>query len=179
MKSITLTDLKSYLSGKTEKQLAGEITELFRQFSAVRDYYTSKLNSAGSADILEKYKNIIRNEFFPTRGFGKARLSVARKAVNDLRKVATSKHQVADIMLFYVEQGSRFTNEYGDIDERFYTSMESMYESALQFIADNSMQSDLQGRCALIVENATDGWGFYDSLSALHDEFLGNESEKE
>jgi hypothetical protein len=39
---------------------------------------------------------------------------VARKAVNDFKKVATSKQQVADIMLFYVEQGSRFTNEYGD-----------------------------------------------------------------
>lgn len=179
MKSITLTDLKSYLSGKTEKQLAGEITELFKQFPTVRDYYTSKLSASGSADILEKYKDIIRNEFFPTSGFGKAKLSVARKAVNDFKKMATSKHQVADIMLFYVEQGSRFTNEYGDIDERFYTSMESMYESALQFIANNSMQSDFQERCALIVENATDGWGFYDSLSALYDELLGNDSDKE
>jgi hypothetical protein len=179
MKSITLTELKSYLSGKTEKQLVGEISELFRQFPAVRDYYTSKLSSSGSADILEKHKSIIRNQFFPTRGFGKARLSVARKAVNDFKKVATSKHQVVDIMLFYVEQGSRFTNEYGDIDERFYNSMESMYESALQFIADNSMQSDFQGRCALIVENATDGWGFYDSLSALYDEFFNKEIGKD
>lgn len=37
-------------------------------------------------------------------------------------------------MLFYVEQGVEFTNEYGDINEQFYISMEDMYERALKLM---------------------------------------------
>ena len=36
-----------------------------------------------------------------------------------------------DIMLFYIEQGVKFTLAYGDINEAFYSSMEGMYEKAL------------------------------------------------
>jgi hypothetical protein len=39
---------------------------------------------------LEKYKAIIKKEFFPARGFGEARLSVARKAVMDYKKLSNS-----------------------------------------------------------------------------------------
>jgi hypothetical protein len=38
-------------------------------------------------------------------------------------------------MLFYVEMGVRYTNQYGDINESFYTSMESMYENATKHIS--------------------------------------------
>jgi hypothetical protein len=55
--------------------------------------------------------------------------SVARKAVSDYKKVSASKFGLADVMLYYVEMGVQFTNAYGDIDEAFYNSMESMYES--------------------------------------------------
>ena len=30
---------------------------------------------------------------------------------------------MADLLLVYAETGVRFTNEYGDIDEAFYTNM--------------------------------------------------------
>jgi len=36
--------------------------------------------------VAESYKQTIENEFFPVRGLGKARLSVARKAVNDYKR---------------------------------------------------------------------------------------------
>ena len=88
--------------------------------------------------------------------------------------MATSKEDLADIMLFYVEMGVKFTNAYGDIDEAFYCSMESMYEQAIKYICEQGLQEQFISRCAKIVED-TDGigWGFNDTLYALYNEYLG------
>ena len=119
-KKFGIRDLKEYLNTRSKEQLVDEIADMFGKLDPVQEYYQSKLNLGYSEEVAEKYKSIIKHEFFPSRGFGQARLSVARKAVNDYKKVSSSKYGVADLMLFYVETGVRFTNTYGDIDEPFY-----------------------------------------------------------
>ncbi len=37
-------------------------------------------------------------------------------------------------MLTHVENGSRFTNEYGDIEESFYNSMEAVLNEAAKLV---------------------------------------------
>jgi hypothetical protein len=169
-----LTDLKRYLSARSQPELVNEIAELFKKIPAVKEHYQIKLNPHSEDDVLEKYKNIIRNEFFPDRGLGKARLSVARKAVNDFKKVARSPDSVADLMVFYVEQGVAFTEAYGDIDEPFYNSMESMYEKAAQWITQHSLTGGFPQRChRMVAATAHMGWGFPDTLSDIYQEYFG------
>jgi len=72
-------------------------------FDAVKEYYTMQLGGTHSPQLLEQYKSVVRNEFFPARSFGEARLSIARKAVNDYKKVSDSHEGLIDLMLFYVE----------------------------------------------------------------------------
>ena len=81
------------------------------------------------------YKARIRHEFFPARGFGAARLSVARKAIANYRKLSPPPASLADLMLFYVETGVQYTNTYGDINATFYRSMETMFQRAARLIA--------------------------------------------
>ncbi|MGZ8218903.1 DUF6155 family protein [Methylomagnum sp.] len=162
------SELKAHLMSLDQQSLVAEVTELFQKFPVVKDYYETKLGSDGPA-VLEKYKAIVTNQFFPKRGFGKAKLSVARKAVNDFKKLSKSPADTADIMLHYVEQGSRFTNEYGDIGESFYISMESMYEDALRFIVKHGLIEDWRDRCEAIIKNATEGRGFRDGLEASYE----------
>lgn len=166
-----LTELKPYLMTLDQKALVKEVAELFQKFPVVKDYYEAKLGMNGPS-VLEKYKAIVTKEFFPDRGFGKGRLSVARKAVNDFKKLSKNPDEIADIMLHYVEQGVRFTAEYGDIDEPFYNSMESMYGEALRFIAKQGLIDGYRGRCEEIVENAIEGWGFQDGLQAMYEDEL-------
>ena len=166
-----IKDLKEYLATRSKEQLVAEIGDLFSKIDSVRDYYQSKLNLGYSADVSEKYKSIIKHEFFPARGFGRAQLSVARKAVSDYKKVSTSKYGVADIMLYYVEMGVQFTNAYGDIDEAFYNSMESMYERAVKYIVQHEMRVQFEERCRRIVNDTSNiGWGFHDQLSYICEE---------
>lgn len=170
---VTIRQLKQYLQQKSQVELVAEIAELFSKFKAVKDYYQAHLSSAGGMDtaLVAKYKAIILKEFFPTRGSGYnlPRLSVARKAVSDYKKVSDSPQALADLMLFYVETGVRFTNSYGDIDEPFYNSMESMYERAVQLILKSELQDEFDERCKQIVYNTSGlGWGFHDSLSDIY-----------
>jgi hypothetical protein len=163
--------LKSYLQQVSKEQLADDITELFTKFEPVRDYYQTKLLPENNSQIIEKYKAIIRNEFFPARGFGKARLLVARKAVSEYKKICRTNASLADLMLFYVEQGVRFTDAYGDIDEPFYNSMESMFKKAVEFIVTHKLQDVFEDRCRRIVSDTSGmGWGFHDQLSDIYNE---------
>jgi hypothetical protein len=148
--------------------LVKEIIELYKKFPDVKNYYSSMLSVAGSLEVLDKYKKRVESEFFPSRGFGKLRLSVARKAVNDFKKISKSDYDIADIMLFYVENGVEFTNKYGDIDDSFYSSMESMYESVLKYIVKVKLCDEFLERCEKIVDDTSGiGWGFHDTLGDL------------
>ncbi len=127
MTKITLRELKRHLGQRSQAELAADIVDLFTRLDPVKDYYQIRLDAGHDEELIAKYKAVIEREFFPTRGFGRARLATARKAITDYKKVSTSIAGLVDLMLFYVEMGVRFTNTYGDIDEPFYNSMESMY----------------------------------------------------
>ena len=77
---------------------------------------------------------------------------------------------ILELMTCYVECGNDFTCEYGDIDEKFYYSLESMFEKALQALdkPDKQTVEEFLPRLQNIVEKAEDiGWGYYDTISDL------------
>jgi hypothetical protein len=170
---MSIKTLKQYLHQREKEELIDEIVHLSSKFKIVKDYYQEKTGADGNGKILEKYKSLVTHEFFPTRGHGKARLSIAKKAVADFKKISHSKTELINLMLHYVDMGVRFTNEYGDIDEGFYNSMEGMYDKALKLIIEEKMEQEFQPRCHMIVTNTNGmGWGFHDALAAMfHDAF--------
>jgi len=173
MTNITSAQLKKHFANFSKEEMVREVAELSRTFSEVRELYQSKLTEGGSAELLEKYKGIVEHEFFPAHGFGKARLSVARKAVTDFKKLNPDMHSVADIMLYYAEMGVRFTSEYGDIDEPFYNSMESMYEAAALFVTEHKIGQQYQARFEKMVADTSGiGWGFHDQLTYLYEKYF-------
>lgn len=172
---INLTTLKKHLKQASKEDLIDDISELFKTFQPVKEYYQLKLNPETEQYVGESYKKTIENEFFPARGFGKARLSVARKAVNDYKKVCRDPAALVDMMLFYVEQGVKFTDAYGDIDEPFYCSMESMFASAAKAIAQYGLHGVAEHRCRQIVKDTSQmGWGFHDTLLEIYQETFGH-----
>jgi hypothetical protein len=169
MGKLTTREVRKYLESKSQADLVSDIVLFFTQFDGVKEYYSTQLGHGYSEDLLEKYKTVIRKEFFPTRGFGSARLSIARKAINDYKKVSRNLLGLIDLMLFYVEMGVRYTNEYGDINEAFYNSMESVYDGVLKLITVNGLQDHYQTRSRKIVTDTRGiGWGFHDALSDMY-----------
>lgn len=80
------------------------------------------------------------------------RLSISRKAINDFKKLGPSKENIADLLLYYVEGGVELTNEFGDIDENFYTSIENAYETSLELMNKEEILSKFKYRAFEIVE---------------------------
>ena len=171
-----VNDLKRNLKDSSKEELIKEIVELFKKNSFVKDYYILKYDAESNSSVLDKHKDIIENEFFPKRGYGKARLSVARKSITEFKKLSQDEIQLAELMIFYVEVGVKFTNCYGDIDEPFYLSMESMYEKVVKFIISTKLEDMFKHRCLEIVNDTSGmGWGFHDQLSAIYHEYLGKQ----
>ena len=174
MNEVNVRSLKQYLKQRSKDELIGEIADLFAKFEPVREYYQVKLNRDDDQYLREKYREIIKHEFFPDRGFGKLRLSVAKKAISDYKKVSESKEGLADLMLYYVEMGVAFTEAYGDIDEPFYNSVEGMYERVVEFVFQHGLQDQFQARCRQIVDETRGmGWGFHDGLSQTYGQYFG------
>ena len=168
---INLNNLKQYLKSCSQEELISDIAELFKKFPSVKDYYQIKLYPQEDKEIAAKYKKIIEDEFFPTRGLGKARLSVAKKAISDYKKICQTDAALIDLMLLYVEQGVKFTNAYGDIDEPFYLSMEGVYKQAVEIIIKSNLKDIFQQRCQKIRSDTSGtGWGFHDTLTEVYEE---------
>ncbi|MBT9098709.1 hypothetical protein KFZ76_13450 [Methylovulum psychrotolerans] len=176
----SVTDLKQQLKGKTHPELVEEIAALYKRFPQIKEYCQAAFSGYDDSAILQKYKDIVKGELVP--GFKKnlpsARLSVARKAIADYKKVSGSKYGWADIMLTFVESGVIFTNEFGDINEPFYNSMEGMYQSVLKHLLKENMLADFDSRLLAVLKDTRHiGWGFHENLCFLYEEHCGYEPE--
>lgn len=163
-------NFNKHIAGLCKRDLIEEIKTLHRKFKPVREYYAIHLHPQNSKDILERYKKILSEQFYPTRyGLPKLQYSVARKAVRDFKAVSNNPMLTIDLQLTYVEYGILCTLEYGDMDERFYDSMSSMLRKTLREIEKLEALPIFQKRCKGILKKTKDiGWGFGDEVSDLY-----------
>lgn len=147
------------------------ISELYKRSEEVQQYLSVKFNGEDTIpELYEKVKKEIIDEFFPDRGFGKMRLSKAKKAITNFKKLTNDHLKTVDLMIMYVEVGTEFTNTYGDIDGQFYSSMESMYHKAVtECEKDEELFNAFHDRLFGIVEDSDGiGWGYHDQLADLY-----------
>ncbi|MBW6486700.1 MAG: hypothetical protein K0B01_11190 [Syntrophobacterales bacterium] len=144
------------------------VKDLYETAAGNRDFIQARCQAGESGGkALEKYRAKIVAQFFPARGFGKLKLREARKAISDYRKATCNLAGTVELLMTYVENGARFTREYGDIDERFYDSVESALEELADLLHAEAREMYPQLRDRLTrVERMTDGigWGFHDFI---------------
>ena len=174
-KLITNAQLKKFLQDLDRDEYIYLITEIAQACPQAREFLTMKFaDNENINEVLEKYKQKIADEFFPTRGYGRLNLREAKKAISDFKKICSEKSMIIDIMLFYVENCVKFTDSYGDIDAPFYNSAYSVYNQVIKEINSNDRElyDIFANRLKLAAENACHGWGFYDDMTALYYEIV-------
>jgi len=118
--------LRRQLASWNKPALLALVKDLYETAAGNRDFIQARCQAGASGgEILEKYRSKIVEQFYPARGEAKLRLGEARKAIRDYRKATGNLPGTAELLMTYVEQGAEFTHDYGDIDERFYDSVES------------------------------------------------------
>ena len=154
------------------------IKDLHDTSAANRDFLRARFQSEDtSGEALEKYRERIVEQFFPRRGFGKLKLAEARQAIRDYRKASGNIAGTIDLMLTYVENGTDFTREFGDINEAYYNSLESVMNEMSQLLCREGAElyPRFRERIRRLESNAGHiGWGYGDYLrEQVH--FLENE----
>ena len=143
-----------------------------------RDFLRARFDAENSGgEALEKYRRKIIEQFFPLRGEGKLKLAEARKAIRDYRKATGNVAGTIDLMLTYVENGTEFTQQFGDINEPYYNSLESALNELAGLLRGEGREiyPHCRNRLARVEQLASHiGWGYGDyvreQVAMLEDE---------
>ncbi|CAM3297218.1 hypothetical protein [Polaromonas hydrogenivorans] len=168
------TTIRQQLATLEQPALLALVKELYQAAPGNRDFLHARYPPLGGGEeALEAYRRKIVEQFFPARGFGKLKLAEARKAIRDYGKATGHLAGIVELMMTYVENGARFTQEYGDIDERFYISVESVLDelAALLLGEARALYPEFQHRLAHVKQMSGGiGWGFGDHVAEVVDE---------
>ncbi len=166
------SDLKKSLQKTGKKELIEIIRDLYRYSEDNRRYLLARfIEREKSPVVLEEYRKIIKNEFFPEKGYGELRYSVAEKAIRDYSEASGDFAGKIELMLTYVENGVEYTNEYGDIDEEFYDKISEMLEqfcALLKMPEGQLLYPFFRERLLKVRDDSEEiAWGFGDLVDIL------------
>ena len=171
MKNITLAQLKKELNLKSREDLQADIELLFKQFLEVKKHYTMLCSNNGIDEVLEESKQKIYKEFHGGV-CPKARISVAKKAITDFKKLPVTDENIIGLMLCYVEEILYFIREYGaGYDTNYPDSSSSMFESAVKLIKKNNLQEKYQDTLQKIIKKADDA--YVEDFDWVYDKYIG------
>jgi len=173
-----IIDLKKQLNGMEKIELINLISKLYKASKQAQSIIDVELcGESVEEQLVADNKKKIHTAFFGNR----LSLKNARTVISDFKKVSKNRENIAELMLFYVECGVEFTNMYGDIDEAFYYSIESMFVEFVRVL--NNLDSE-----AYYLRNAERikkmylasdgiGWGFSEEMSNIYYEIQWHEEE--
>ena len=157
-------EVRKLLSALSKEALIDELMRMYDDFALVREYLSMRVSPDDTA-VREKYKRIIEKEF-SVSWTRTPRVSVARKAVLDYRKVAASAEGIADVMLYYVERAVALAYDVG-VDEPMLSSVVRMYRDGVDHIVKHELQDQFRERSRRL--SARDfGYGFSYVLKTYH-----------
>ncbi|MDQ0885140.1 TusA-related sulfurtransferase [Paenibacillus sp. V4I9] len=179
MTKISIPELKKQLKTYKAEELVSIIIDCYKSSSDVKSYIHMMLEPENTENqLFDEAQKKILHQFYPERGEPKLKLAEAKKAISEFSKLCNNEARTIDLMIYYVELGVDFTNEYGDMYESFYYSMGSMYHNALQKItADNGsglfhlFRDRLKG---IVQDSGGVGWGFHDHLVEVYYAFAAD-----
>jgi hypothetical protein len=161
-----------------QSELIAQIKDLHAISDENRRFLEARFAQEQNHDeaALAMYKQEIIDCFFEERGISDdlPGLRDAHRLIRDYRKATKDSSGTLDLMLHYVEIGTEFTKTYGDINEPFYNSLESV----LIKFCDGTLKSPDPEQAyvqfnkrlvALKRETYGIGWGYGDNVQEILD----------
>ena len=164
--------IKTRLEKQSRKDLLNQLKDIYELDDKNSRFLEARFLTTKSS--LAPYKKIISRALYPdVFDHETVSLATARKAISDFKKASGDITGLLELMVFYVEQGNDFTLEYGDMDEQFYSSLESMFDGVIKLLlkSDQKLVDLFLPRLQTIVKKANGmGWGYYDYIAGSLDE---------
>jgi len=177
-KKTTWKDVKAVLSEIEKSELFKLVADLYSLSADNKSFIHSRYSIGGKS--LEPYRTIISESLYPDVCKNKPiRLSVGKKAISDYFEATKDKIGQLELMVHYLETGNQFTVDFGDIDEQFYSSLESMFDRILSVLRkqpSNVRERYLSRLEDVVVSARNMGWGYYDYISDVFEEYISEKS---
>lgn len=166
-------DIKQELKDFSSACLLAVIADLYKLNKTNQNFLHARF--VRSADVLLPYKTAICRAVCPTLERDQdLRLSEGRKAIRDYKKALGDAEGLLELMVYYVECGNDFTLRYGDIDEPFYASVESVFDDAVKLLLaerSTALYDAFAPRLQTVVkESDCIGWGYHDAMKDMFGE---------
>lgn len=173
-----LTDIKKELKKLDKDKIIGLVADLYKKNKTVKEFFDFYVNP-DERQLFEKYRDKMFEAFYPKRG-NNYKLKDGKQAISDFKKLGTSTDLLADLMLFYVETGVKFTNDYGEINESFYKSLAITFVDSLNLMSSEDLLDKFEDRVEKVVDDSSEiGWGFNDYLVQVWVDFYPTDDDED
>lgn len=167
----TWSAIRKHLKGLEPEALLALIKDLHDTSSANRNFLQARTSAAnGGGAALDDYRQRVIEPFYPKRGEAKLKLGDARKAIREYHKATGDEAGTIELLMVYSEAGAEFTNDFGDIDARFYDSLCSAADELADRVrkAGPGAWEEVAARFEKLVSDTSGiGWGYHDYLDGV------------
>jgi hypothetical protein len=168
-KKPTWSDIKKALADYDRPALIGLIADLYSSNPQNKTFLHARFSTGN--DSLKPYLKIIDDALYPDIYKNKpVQIAKAKKAISDYTKATGETKGILELMVFFVETGTKFTVNCGDMYEEFYFALERMYDKALDLVLtmDEETIDEYYNRFEDLVTSTSDiGWGYHDTLEEM------------
>ena len=133
-------DVKAILSQQSPQELLQLIRDVYALRPEVKDFIHARF--LPSTVNVTPYKKTVYQSLYPDVIHGEDMdLARGRKAISDYKKATNDPVGTLELMVYYVECGTQFTVDYGDIDAGFYESLETMFTQVVKTLHNSEQET--------------------------------------
>jgi len=128
-------DVRKELSDCSHRDLLGLIADLYDLSKDNKNFLETRFMPKDTS--LNTYKKHIQRYLAPKEPWKDSEnisIREAKKAISDYKKASSNPILLIDLMVYYVECGTNFSDEFGDMDEPYYSTLESMFDNAVKLM---------------------------------------------
>ena len=165
------TEVKKYIQSLDRSSLEDLVLDLYSARKEARGFLEYAMCPRDNVEA-DSCKDIIRKEFFPSRGEPRMRFSVCKQAIRNFRALDPHPELLADVLLYLPECAALCADTYGDLWGAFYDSAHSNFVVAMKYIAKHHLQPQFQSRIEKLLHHTKNsGYGFPDMMFAAYHEY--------
>ena len=162
----TWSDVKSKLADFDRTGMLGIVQDLYAASKDNQVFLHARFGLGD--DVLKPYKSTIARWMWPDK-YKQQFTSVAKakKAISDYKKAVGQPEELAELMVFYCEQASGFSDDVAYQDEGYFDALVGMFEQAAKQVRSLALdQQDAFGaRLSAACQHCCDlGYGVYDDV---------------
>jgi hypothetical protein len=161
------SDVRHTIENLEQNKIVKLVADLYR-FSNENQSFLHARFGIGN-DPLAPYKKTIEECMYPDVYTDEPiQISKAKSAISAYSDATGDPYGEAELMIFFVECGTRFTVDFGDMYDDFYDALNRMYQKAIDRVLSlpEERQSSFRERLKqIMISSSGIGWGYHDILS--------------